>query len=515
MQLFGTLLAADTDSRTLKYLLLPYGKAGSTSAGLVQASEGAVTVPQIADLEPLNMEHDHTRPVGRFSSVTETPEGLVAEVTLSTTTAANDALLEAREGLRRGISVELRDVVIRAGRLVSAVLSGAGLVARPAFSDALLIASDQGVERVAVDTEDLPEISEASSVADEEEAEAETSNEETEIETTMENEITPEAEETYLAASAPVGLPFNKGNHNKPNLTANDVFKAVQDGNAKELTAALAQTNSADLTAPVGADTWLGEIWNKVERKDIVADLVTVKPLNSRKVKGYHITNVDEFIATDWAMDGSEIASVEAEVDDDEATATRYGLALSVDRSFQDLGEEEFVESYSRKVANAVSKRRDAKVLNALTNLSASVTANPGAVPAGVDPTLVRIVDGILYLQDRDLAPAYVLLGATAFRNYSLISVDDRRAFLTESLGLDGGALDGVKIRRVPANHPTFGAETVIVATKTAVTLHEPAGTPLRVDATALSIGQLERAFFGYAAILVNEGEAVQINATA
>ena len=143
--LTGELLTASVDNRVLRYMLLPYGEdnPGFTNLGKVIASKGAVDFSASVG-RTVNLEHDAKRPVGKFTSIEETDAGLVATVAIAATTEGNDALVLASEGLRTGISVELTNPVIRAGRIISATLDAAGLVTKPAFAAAQLMASDHG-----------------------------------------------------------------------------------------------------------------------------------------------------------------------------------------------------------------------------------------------------------------------------------------------------------------------------------------------------------------------------------
>ena len=143
-QLAGEFLTASLNERTLRYKLLPFGSTGQTSIGRVTASKGAVTFPEDVTGLPVNLEHDYKKPVGKFSSIEETDEGLFATISIANTTAGNDALELAAAGLRTGISVELGAVQVRSGVLTAGTLTGAGLCVRPAFADAQLMASDFG-----------------------------------------------------------------------------------------------------------------------------------------------------------------------------------------------------------------------------------------------------------------------------------------------------------------------------------------------------------------------------------
>ena len=109
IQAAGALLTADTDTRVLRYRLLPYGEQGRTNVGLVTASRGSLTLPEDPATMHLNLEHDRKRPVGRAVTLVEEDTGLTAAFAIANTTAGNDLLLEAAGGLRPGVSVEIED----------------------------------------------------------------------------------------------------------------------------------------------------------------------------------------------------------------------------------------------------------------------------------------------------------------------------------------------------------------------------------------------------------------------
>ena len=139
--LYGTLTAADTDTRTLSYMMLPYGEYGRTNVGLVMATAGCLELPDLDTLQ-FNLEHDGRRPIGRFTKLAETEDGLTCTVRVSEVSAGNDLLIEAADGLRTGISVEIADPVIDdQGNLTAGRLIGAGAVVNPAFPSARLAAS--------------------------------------------------------------------------------------------------------------------------------------------------------------------------------------------------------------------------------------------------------------------------------------------------------------------------------------------------------------------------------------
>ena len=80
-------------------------------------------------------------PSGTSPRCTETADGLTAELHIAATPDGDSALLEAREGTRDALSVELEDVELGDdGELIAAELAAIALVPLPAFSDARIAA---------------------------------------------------------------------------------------------------------------------------------------------------------------------------------------------------------------------------------------------------------------------------------------------------------------------------------------------------------------------------------------
>ena len=191
----GAITASDTESRTIKGLVVPFSKVGNTSAGPVKFEFGAFGDIDASQLV-LNMEHDRTRPIGRGIAGSEevTPAGVSMAFKIANTSAGSDALVEAAEGLRPSFSIEaeLGQYEIQKGVIVvqSASLTGVAHVTNPAFKDA-------NISQVAA-TEETPETTEA-------EIPAEDQTEETTVE--LEN-TAPVADDVtasaVVAASAPV-----------------------------------------------------------------------------------------------------------------------------------------------------------------------------------------------------------------------------------------------------------------------------------------------------------------------
>jgi len=137
----GKIFAADTETRTLRGLIVPFGAVGNTSAGAVEFHPEAFGQIKAEELV-LNMEHDRTRPLGKGIQGSEriTPAGIEMAFKIAPTTAGTDALIEASEGLRPAFSIEASadQYEIQKGvmKVSKATLTGVAHVTNPAFKAA-------------------------------------------------------------------------------------------------------------------------------------------------------------------------------------------------------------------------------------------------------------------------------------------------------------------------------------------------------------------------------------------
>jgi hypothetical protein len=136
----GARITADAAGRTITGTLLPLGEEGRPSVGPERIVVDAGAALQFADPMILNLEHDQLRPLGRAVSVDVGSGAVTATFKISATTAGSDALTEAADGLRAGLSIEADDVVGEevdgVFRITAARITEAGLVRRPAFTGA-------------------------------------------------------------------------------------------------------------------------------------------------------------------------------------------------------------------------------------------------------------------------------------------------------------------------------------------------------------------------------------------
>jgi phage head maturation protease len=153
-----TITAADSESRTITGRIVAFEEAANASTGKVVFAKGSIEPKDVL----LNLEHDRTRRIGKPLSISLSEDQMSINATfkVANTTAGNDALIEASEGLRDGFSIELAvdDYVNEKNgtmRVLAGELTGVALVSEPAVRSARVaeVAATKGEE----DSESTPE----------------------------------------------------------------------------------------------------------------------------------------------------------------------------------------------------------------------------------------------------------------------------------------------------------------------------------------------------------------------
>ena len=103
MTFSSEITAADTETRTITGLIVPFGPTGNTSAGAVVFEPGSITIR--AGKTKLFADHDNRQVLGSMISHEITTAGIMASFKIANTTAGNDALELAASGLKSGLSV--------------------------------------------------------------------------------------------------------------------------------------------------------------------------------------------------------------------------------------------------------------------------------------------------------------------------------------------------------------------------------------------------------------------------
>lgn len=499
-------LTAAADSRTVRGLLIPFGEPGFTNKGRVKAMRGKLKVPEGSTVF-LNIEHDRRRPIGKATRLTETKRGIEAEFHIANTAAGRDALAEIAEGLRASLSIEIDNPVIRKGRILGGAITGAALVAEPAFPSALLTAAipDQGeLEEISDEAEETTgEIIDAiellEDTAESIDAVAKTADPtttETDIEEEMKDEET-ENNRPLTSARAQIGglaaaAPQRK-HHGMEWLLAN-LAGQTRD---RRLHAALSDVVPTDVLG-VEQPQYIGELWDGKEYERKIIPLFAHADLTSFKVQGWRWEKRPEVAS--YKGDKTDVPSNAVSTKSVEIEAKRIAGAHDIDRKFRDFPNEEFWQAYFAAMTESYARQSDALVLADVKKAAKRITAKTR--PAGIAQGLVSVVDGALaIMNETDTVPTAAVVATDLWRDIILTPNDNVLGYLNAAMGLEDGTLGTFPI--IPS--AALEASETLVVTRPAVTVHELAGSPIRVEAIDVARGGIDQGVFGYYAVNVHE----------
>jgi hypothetical protein len=343
IQSYGELLTASEDDLTLTYRLMPYGEDGYTNLGAIKATKGVLQLPTDLKSLELNEDHDFKKPIGFFESLTEEDSGLTATVRLVDTQAGRDAHKLAKAGLRKGISVEIAEPVIRDGNLIAGRLTGAGLVVRPAFANALLTAADCGL---------TPE-----------------------KEPTMENSETLEAAEVSVVQAAPLNAASSRAE------IGTLVMDAYNTGGAPAINAALAdQLVTSDAGKVFIQDQEIGELFKARQTQRRLVNAIGVKPLTSLFVTGTRINRT--FAVANWAGGKVELPTGTFSTTRENWQASAKAVAVDIAAELIEFGGEGVISELYAEALDSYIVATETQMLTALLAAAPAVSAAYSAVAA-------------------------------------------------------------------------------------------------------------------------------------
>lgn len=515
---YGELLASSTEDRTLTYRLLPYGEEGRTNRGRVTAGPGSVDVPDDVSTLVANLDHDRNQPAALFESVDEDAGGLIATVRALNTTRGDDLLAEAAAGVRRGISVELGRVHIRAGRLVSSVLRGAGALIRPAFPSAQLLAGDVGPDDDDDPTDhdqedDMPPKNENQNPAVDD---VDDDDQEDDVDETdgADDGDSLEAGDTApgrrRAARGLRGGAGSRGRSRRRPRSADDFFDTLAAAHSggeadTDLLAALDEGVEADLIS-TSQPAWLGEIWSSRTHRQRFIPLFTNEPLNSLRGVGWKFAETTDAgdpagtLATPtvgpYAGYPAQPVSTEVKTEAVDWKADRVAGANEFDREFIDFDTPGFWRGFYRESANDASRKLDAAARDHMLTPANHVTLTDAVTPAAIDEktALSLIVAGVLAIQERAM-PDFAIIGTDLYRPMLMTERQAALEYLSVALDLDPaeGRLD--RFRFVPSSAAAVAGK-VLVGASESQTFSGP--KTVRARTVNISNGGVQDGLFAY-----------------
>jgi hypothetical protein len=254
---------------------------------------------------------------------------------------------------------------------------------------------------------------------------------------------------------------------------------------------------------------WIGELWSGRAFQRRWAPLFNQGTLTSDSVKGWRWVSKPEVDL--YEGNKTDVPSNEFETESYDEPAQPIAGAHDVDRRYRDFNVTDFWDGYFTAMTESYARKSDAYVATRLFAAGNTTSVAGGVVPTGVSPVMAKIVDGALAVLDEDL-PSFAVVTRADFRDLALTREQDNLAFLNTSLGLEEGAIESFRI--VPAAAGTTALETgnkTLVGCRSAATVHELAGSPIRVEGLDMSKGGIDPGLFGYIALATHNPAALAV----
>lgn len=535
----GTLTASRED-RVVSGLLLPYGEVGRTNLGRFSVDRGVFQVPADPLVLTATLDHKRDEPVGRVATITDTDAGLFATFKIAATPEGDQLLAEFdRPDGRKSLSVEATNVVIRRGKAIAGRVFGASFCKAGAFPSATLLAADAG--ELPEDFPDYLKPTESSSESTEEivlngvtYVVKSTSQHTTEV-TPKDGEpepAEPDAEDDdnqedstmsdTLTASAPADLKRRTPQTKKTERSVRDVARlfamasSTRDPEALRAIAAIGDETgqlfaalndvkfdgTGGLSQTITQPQWINELWSGKAFQRKIVPLFPHEDLTGLVIKGWKWGTKPTMAA--WAGNKANVPTNTPTVEPYDTTAKRLAGGHDIAREYRDFNVEGFWEGYFRAMTESYARLSDAGVADDIITNATPVTR--GAVPTGVAPGLVSIVDGALSFIDT-ATPSFAWVAKDVWREILLTPKDKTLEYLSSALGLEDGSLDSFKL--LP--YGGLDAGEVLVGAREAATVYELPGSPIRVEALDLVKGGIDEAMFGYYGTVIHDETALAL----
>jgi HK97 family phage prohead protease len=502
MLTFSAELTADASERTISGKIVPFnGEVGNTSAGAVVFERGAINIADSSKVKLL-LEHDPKQPIGRAQFFNETEDGIFASFKISKSSRGTDALIEASEELRTGLSV---GVMVNAAKpkngvlyVSSADLLEVSLVQAAAFKSAavtdIAASEDEAVE------ETLPTESETATV-----------------ETTPAVEATPTVEAAAVEAARPAVTAMA---YTKPRIEVtaakyaeNTIRAALGDDVARQWIAAAADTSDNAGLVPTRQ---LSEIINPLG--------TTIRPSIDAISRGvlpdagmtFEIPKITQMPTVAIEPEGDAFSDTDQNSSFLSVTVQKYAGQQTFSVELLDRTSPAFFDELVRNMAAAY-----AKATNSAVNAALISGASLDATTVATYPTAAELL-GIVARGSASVYGATAGLPNPFARNMvvstgqwsNIMSLNDAgRPIYTATNPMNaGGAVAPTSLTGNVAGlnlyvDPTNGGDgdgTILIVNPDAYTWYESPTYRLRAESTAA--GQVTIGYYGFGAIATKVG---------
>lgn len=508
--------AADPERRTIVGTVVPYGVAGQTSLGPVIFEPGSL---RASEGVKLLLEHDGRRPIGKAVGFVDGPERLVGSFRVSATSAGTDALVEASDGLRDGLSVGaaiLESTVGERGELVvqSAELREVSLVTTPAFTEAL-------VSQVAASGD--PDPAPAPDAAPAEEAPSQ--------------EDAPMQDETAQVAAAAVDRPaqpvVEAASPKLPyatqhlraldGLTAGTFAKASLNAQAGDLEAqtlvrAALDDNTTTTAAGLIPTRFLRDVIGVIDTRRPFVDSVTREALPDAGMEFKIPRRTARASVSQQVYEGDEVGSDEPTYDFLTVSVKTLAGGERISRQLIERSDPAFLDRLFVEMASEYAQKSDDFAFDAMVAGLTSASDSTGANIVGAIGTAVTDSWSVMRFSPNRLLVPPSTTGTFGFDDL-LTAVDSDGRPIYWAAGQLSNQAGNVPVPN--AEGRIMGLDLIVdgniggttnpfVYPSAAVSVYESAGAPVQISVQDVSTLEVEVAVYGYIGIAVKYPTAVR-----
>ncbi len=515
----AALEAADTDARVLRGIAIPYGQRGFTSAGALTIDAGAINVPENLRTVKLFREHGRTTPVGYGLEADDTAEALRMGFKIAATADGDQSLLEAAEGVRDALSVELNNVVVKAGHVTSADLVAMAQVAVPAFAGtaASLAAALTDEDQAQVLDLAAQIVALANPEADPDaDPDAADTPPETGASMTRTNGLNAGAGRSMAMTPPTRGTLTAEARARRDRKVwasaATEALRGASD--ASQVNAALADITPAD-SDPDGIfprPAWLGALWQPEAARRPLLDAIGVEPLTSMRMDGWKWEDSPE--VAPYAGNKADVPTNEAKIVPAGADAQRIAGGWDIDRIYYDFNTG-FLEAFQTAAVKDYRNKSQAYLID-----GHAAIVGPPAIPAfpslasqaydaGDSTSAIGAVQLVVsYLVANGASVDFVYVAGDVYASLMDLTAGEAPWWLAaaSSVNLSGeGDMAGTTF----LVDPNLAPGLVMAGDRDAVSMWETG--PINVTAVNLPNGGIDFGIFGYYANLVHDNDGLAI----
>jgi HK97 family phage prohead protease len=485
-----SLVAADTDARTISGRIVTWGETGNTSAGKTVFAKDSIALKPVK----LFIDHNMDKPIGKVLDFETTDQGIDATFKIANTQRGNDALVEAMEGLKDGFSVGIKlseydntdeGLVVKMSQLVEV-----SLVETPAIDSArvseVAASDDPTHEQEGSDMTETPELQ-------------------------TENEVSVEAAKVEAAAK-PTFAPVFTAPRVDTNVTAGQYvhaqIKASQgDADARDLVAALEVATVSENTGMVPPN-YLRDIIGIIDDSRPFINSIERAPLPASGLKIF-TPKLGTQATVAVTAENAEFDSTDTTVTFQEDNIIKLAGAGIISAELLDRSDPSFIDLYLRELAASYAQKTDAYAANIAAHNSANSDATSvyGAIAKGIADSygVMRFTpDNLLVAPSggEDSIDFAGLLGAVDGNDrplYAAAAPQNAAGLVTQ--GSTNGSVAGLSLVVDPNYTGNNSNEKyALVYPRAAMRFHESGTVQLRSN--IVSNGQIEIGIYGYVAVV-------------